>query len=119
MCSHESSCLLRLRVVADTDPSAIGAVVQHFQNLNIVPRRICAEFGDDDRLHIEVDVCGVTTEQLSLIAGKISQSSSIHHAHWHRLSLGKVFTFGWKEPACSSQFSFVRLSGLYESCCGH
>jgi hypothetical protein len=28
----------------------------------------------------------VSVEQLSLIAGKIGQSPSIHHAHWHRLS---------------------------------
>ena len=86
MSSHEFFSLLRLRVVADADPAAIGAVVQRFQNLNIVPRRVSAEFGVDDRLHIEVDVCGLTTAQLSLIAGKITQSPSIHHAYWHRLS---------------------------------
>ena len=44
MCSHESFSLLRLRVVADADPSAIGRVIERFQNLNIVPRRISAEF---------------------------------------------------------------------------
>ena len=86
MSSHESFSLLRLRVVADADPAAIGVVIQRFQNLNIVPRRINAEFGIDHRMHIEVDVCGVAAEQLSLIAGKISQSPAIHHAHWHRLS---------------------------------
>jgi hypothetical protein len=86
MSSHEFFNLLRLRVVADADPAAIGVVIQRFQNLNIVPRRINAEFGTDDRLHIEVDVSGVPTEQLSLIAGKIGQSPAIHYAHWHRLS---------------------------------
>jgi hypothetical protein len=85
MCTQESSSLLRLRVVADADPAALGAVIQRFQNLNIVPRRICGEFGIGDLLHIEVDVCGVTADQLTLIAGKISQSPSIHHTHWHRL----------------------------------
>jgi hypothetical protein len=86
MSSPESFSLLRLRVVAECDPGALAAVIQRFQNLNIVPRRVGAEFGADDRLHIEVDVCGVTTEQLSLIAGKISQSPSIYDAHWHWLS---------------------------------
>jgi hypothetical protein len=81
-----SLSLLRLRVVADSDPSSISVVIQRFQNLNVVPRRICAEFGSDDRVHIEVDVCGMSAEQLSLIASKISQSPSIHRAHWHRLS---------------------------------
>jgi len=86
MCPDESFSLIRLRVVADSDPAAIGTVIQRFQNLNIVPRRISAEFGIDERLHIEVDVCGVTAEQLALIAGKISQAPSIHHAHWFWLT---------------------------------
>lgn len=86
MCSQESFSLLRLRVVADSDPSAIAAVVQRFQNLNIVPRRVCAEFGVDDRIHIEVDVFGVTPAQLSLIAGKVGQSPVIRQVHWHPLT---------------------------------
>ncbi len=86
MYPDESFSLLRLRVVADADPGAIGAVVQRFQNLNIIPRRVSAEFGVDDRLHIEVDVCGVSGEQLSLVASKVSQSPCVHHAYWHRLT---------------------------------
>jgi hypothetical protein len=85
MCSHESFPQLRLRVVADADPSAIALVADRFRNLNVVPRRLLAEFGTDDRLHIEVDVCGMTEEQLSLIANKIAQSPSIHRTHWHPL----------------------------------
>lgn len=85
MCPQDSLSLLRLRVVADCDPGAVCAVLQRFQNLNVVPRRIGAEFGTNDRLHIEIDVCGVAEEQLELIAGKISQSPCVHHAHWHRL----------------------------------
>lgn len=85
MFPDEPFTLLRLRVVADPDPGALGAVVQRFQNLNILPRRINAEFGADDCLYIEVDVCGITEEQLSLIANKIAQSPSIHRTHWHPL----------------------------------
>ena len=85
MCSHESFPLLRLRVVADADPGAIAFVADRFRNLNILPRRLLAEFGTDDRLHIEVDVCGMSEEQLSLIANKIVQSPSIHRTHWHPL----------------------------------
>jgi hypothetical protein len=81
MCSHESFPLLRLRVVADADPSAIALVADRFRNLNILPRRLLAEFGSDDRLHIEVDVCGMTEQQLSLIANKIAQAPSIHSTH--------------------------------------
>jgi hypothetical protein len=55
MSSNESFSLLRLRVIADADPAAIGVVIQRFQNLNIVPRRINADFGIDQRLHIEVE----------------------------------------------------------------
>jgi hypothetical protein len=85
MYPDESFPLLRLRVVADADPSAIALVADRFRNLNFLPRRLLAEFGTDDRLHIEVDVCGMTEEKLSLIANKIAQSPSIHRTHWHPL----------------------------------
>jgi hypothetical protein len=85
MCSPESSSLLRLRVVADADPTAIGRVLERFQNLNIVPRRIHAEFATNELLHIEVDVFGLTEEQLSLVASKIGQAVSVYHAHWRPL----------------------------------
>ena len=49
----------RLQVVADADPGAIARVVERFQNLNIIPRRLSAEFSSNDLLHIEVDVRGV------------------------------------------------------------
>jgi len=75
----------RLQVVADADPGAIARVVERFQNLNIVPRRVIAEFASNDLLHIEVDVCGVPDEQLTLIAGKIRQASCIVNAYWHRV----------------------------------
>jgi hypothetical protein len=75
----------RLQVVADADPGAIARVVERFQNLNIVPRRLIAEFSSNDLLHIEVDVCGITDEQLALIAGKIRQAPCVVNAYWHRL----------------------------------
>jgi hypothetical protein len=75
----------RLQVVADADPGAIARVVERFQNLNIVPRRVIAEFSLNDILHIEVDVCGIPDEQLALIAGKLRQSPCIVNVYWHRL----------------------------------
>jgi len=75
----------RLQVVADADPGAIARVVERFQNLNIIPRRVTAEFSSNDLLHIEVDICGIADEQLALIAGKIRQATSIVNAYWHRL----------------------------------
>jgi hypothetical protein len=84
MCSQELS-LWRLRVVADADPSALARVLERFQNLNVVPRRIIAEFGTNETLHIEVDVFGLPEEQLGLIAAKISQATSIANAYWQRV----------------------------------
>jgi hypothetical protein len=75
----------RLQVVADADPGAIARVVERFQNLNIVPRRVTAEFSSNDMLHIEVDVSGVPDEQMTLIAGKICQAPCIINAYWHHL----------------------------------
>jgi hypothetical protein len=75
----------RLQVVADADPGAIARVVERFYNLNIIPRRVSAEFSSNDLLYIEVDVCGVVDEQLTLIAAKIRQATSVVNAYWHRL----------------------------------
>jgi hypothetical protein len=85
MDSPQSYSRRRLQVVADADPGAIARVVERFQNLNIIPRRVSAEFSSNDLLHIEVDVFGIPDEQLVLIAGKIRQATSIVSAYWHRL----------------------------------
>jgi hypothetical protein len=77
--------LLRLQVVAEADPGAIARIVERFQNLNFIPRRVVAEFGRDDKIYIQVDVCGMPEEQLALIAAKVGQAISIIQAHWHRL----------------------------------
>jgi hypothetical protein len=85
MDSPQSQSRRRLQVVADADPGAIARVIERFQNLNIIPRRVSAEFSSNDLLHIEVDLCGIPDEQLMLIASKIRQASSIVNAYWHRL----------------------------------
>ena len=77
--------LLRLRVTADADPGALARVLERFHNLNVLPRRVIGEYGTDDRLHIQVDVFGVTEERLTLIAAKIGQVPSILHSYWHRV----------------------------------
>jgi hypothetical protein len=85
MCSQELSSLWRLRVVADADPGALARVVERFQNLNVLPRRVVAEFGTNDTLHIQVDVFGLSEQHLALIAAKITQATSICSAYWHRV----------------------------------
>ena len=77
--------LWRLRIVADNDPGAVARVLERFQNLNVLPRRIIAECTSNDTLHIQVDVFGLAEEQLRLVAAKIRQSPSIVNAYWHRL----------------------------------
>ena len=77
--------LFRLRVIADADPGAIARVVERFHNLNVLPRRLSAEFGTDDIVHIEADVCGLTEEQIKVIAAKLRAVTCIVNAYWHRL----------------------------------
>lgn len=77
--------LLCLRVRAESDPGALARVVGFFQSLNVVPRRVLAEFGTDAALHIRVDVTGLTEHRLSVIAAKIGQIPSIENAYWHWL----------------------------------
>lgn len=76
--------LLRLRVCAEADPSALQRVIERFQNLNVLPRRISAEFGTSDTLHIQVDLVGLSEERLTLIAAKIAQAPCVLSAYWYR-----------------------------------
>jgi hypothetical protein len=81
--SSDAVALLRLRVVAEPDPGALARVIERFQNLNVLPRRIVAEFGSTGAFHIQVDVLGVSEQTLTLIAAKIGQVPSVLSAHWH------------------------------------
>ena len=84
MDSQELS-LCRLWVVADADPGALARVLERLQNLNCLPRRVSAELGTDDILHVEVDIAGLSAERLTLMAAKIAQAPCIVNAYWHWL----------------------------------
>ena len=75
--------LLRLRVVADADPGALVGVLQRFQNLNVLPRRVVAEVGIAGSIHIEVDIGDLSPEMLTLIAAKLRQSPCVENAYWY------------------------------------
>ena len=75
--------VLYLRVAADADPGALARVLERFQNLNLTPRRVVAEWGTNDTLHVQVDISGVSEERLSLMAAKLGQIPSILNVHWH------------------------------------
>jgi len=80
-----TSALMRLRVTAEADLGALARVLERFQNLNIVPRRVVAEMGSGDELHIQVDIAGMAEERLTLIVAKLNQALSIRHAYWHAI----------------------------------
>jgi hypothetical protein len=67
----QECALLRLRVVADGDPTSLARVIERFQNLNVLARRVIAEFGTNGAFHIQVDVFGLAEERLTLIAAKM------------------------------------------------
>lgn len=76
--------VLHLRVAAEADPSVVARVLERFQNLNIIPRRVVADWGTNDQLHVQVDIAGLSEERLTVIAAKIGQVPSILSAYWHR-----------------------------------
>lgn len=49
----EHFSLLRLRVVAEADAGALMRVLERFQNLGVLPRRVIAEFTSSDLLSIQ------------------------------------------------------------------
>jgi hypothetical protein len=84
MSSQSLTSLLRLRVVAEADPGAIARVLERFQNINVLPRRVVVEHGTNGAVHIQVDIAGLSEQMLTLIALKISQVPCVSHVHWHR-----------------------------------
>jgi hypothetical protein len=73
-----------LCVTAEADPGALARILERFQNLNLVPRRVVAEWIANDTLHVQVDIVGLSEERVSLIAAKLSQAPSVLSAYWCR-----------------------------------
>jgi len=84
--TSETHALLRVRVTTDGDPSVLPRLLGYFQNLNVTPRQVNAEFGAGALMHLFVDVCGLSEERLNLITGKISSSPCVLNAYWHYLT---------------------------------
>jgi hypothetical protein len=84
MCAQELS-LWRLRVTTDADPGVVARVIERFQNLNVLPRRVVAESDINNRFSIEVDVLGMPEAQMTLVAMKLRQNTSVLNAYWYRL----------------------------------
>jgi len=83
MGSFESLSLLRLRVVAEADAGVLMRVLERFQNLGVLPRRVIAEFTTTDALNIQLDVAGLEEARLSLIAAKVGELPCVTQAYWH------------------------------------
>lgn len=77
--------LLRLRVTTDGDPGALSRALGYFQNLNVTPRQVIAEFGIGPMMHLAVDICGLPEERISMITAKIAQHPCVLNAYWHYL----------------------------------
>jgi len=78
--------LLRLCVTSDGDPSVLPRLLGLFQNLNVTPRAVLAEFGINALMHLSIDVSGLPEERLNLIAGKIGETPCVLNAYWHYLT---------------------------------
>lgn len=81
--SCDKLSLLRLRVVADADPGALARVLERFQNLNLLPRKVTAELCITGVYHIEVDILGMAEDALRNVAARLGEIPCIHAAHWH------------------------------------
>jgi hypothetical protein len=80
-----AAALLRVRVTTDGDPSVLPRLLGQFQNLNVTPRQVMAEFGSQAYMYLSIDVCGLPQEQVSLITAKIGQNPCVLDAYWHYL----------------------------------
>jgi hypothetical protein len=79
----ESYSLLRLRVVAEADAGVLMRVLERFQNLGVLPRRVIAEFTTADSVSIQLDVAGMEESRLTTIAAKLGEMPFVTRAYWH------------------------------------
>src|SRR5215469_13352572 len=84
-CSSSTWPVLELRVTAEPDPGALARVLERFQNQNVLPRRVLAQWASNGMVHVEVEVSGLSEEALNLIAAKLGQVPCIASASWHRV----------------------------------
>jgi len=75
--------VLRLKVVAEADSGALMRVLERFQNLGVLPRRVIAEFTTTDCMSIQVDISGLEENRMTLIAAKVGQIPSVSQSYWH------------------------------------
>ncbi|HVY83401.1 MAG TPA: hypothetical protein VG994_20615 [Steroidobacteraceae bacterium] len=81
--SANSLSVLRLKVVAEADSGALMRVLERFQNLGVLPRRVLAEFTTTDSMSIQVDIAGLQEDRMTLIAAKVGQIPCVTQAYWH------------------------------------
>jgi hypothetical protein len=65
--------LLRVWITTDGDPSVLNRL-RYFQNLNVSPCQVNAEFDVGSRMHVSVDFSGLPGKCVSLITAKIAES---------------------------------------------
>jgi hypothetical protein len=85
--SSDEYTVLRLRVVADADPGALARVLERFQNMNLLPRKVHADLSTNGLFHIEIDIAGIPRYLMDVVVGKIAESPCIHSARWLPLVL--------------------------------
>ena len=74
---------LRLRVVAEADSGALMRVLERFQNIGVLPRRVIAEFTTTESMSIQVDIAGIDESRMTLIAAKVGQIPCVSESYWH------------------------------------
>jgi hypothetical protein len=81
--SSEVLSVLRLRIVAEADPIALVRVLERFQNLNALPRKVTAELCISGVYHVEVDIAGMSEDMLRIIVAKLGATTCIRSARCH------------------------------------
>jgi hypothetical protein len=78
--------LFRLRISAEPDPGVVARLLSHFQNLNVIPHRIVAEFATTGIMHVYIDLSDLSEGRISMIVAKMGQCVPVLNAYWHWLS---------------------------------
>jgi len=81
----ESIVVVGLHVEAEADPGIVIRILERFQTLNLIPRRVSADATTTERIYIDLQLSVCSVERIASIAAKIQQLPTVIHARWHRL----------------------------------
>jgi len=79
-----------LEILADADPVILIRLVERIQSLGLNPRRLTADWTDDECASIRFEFFATDANQVDLLARRAMQFTTVHTVTWSEAESGIV-----------------------------